>query len=55
MHFVPNAGRVDWPAKPPPIPVEDEKRLPIGLIVFVIALLDGALWAGIAALVFWLI
>ena len=40
-----------WASKPPP--VEDEKKLPLGLRVLVILLLGGALWAAIAALVIW--
>lgn len=54
MPFVLNDGWVDRWAKLPSVPI-DEKRLPIPLAVLVDTLLAGALWAAIAALVFWAI
>jgi hypothetical protein len=37
------------------LPIEDEKKLPLGLRVLAITLLSGTLWAGIAALGIWII
>ena len=44
--------QIDWAGKP--LPIEDEK-LPLVLSALVIVLLSSALWAAIAALVFWAI